>query len=279
MIIRNKISDDVERYENIILTEHKWDSDEICTAKYVMWLFFLIFGIISYIAYKCKYIIINPKNALEFFENYFLILAWNMWLYSVLCICDNKLKTVLIKNIYKLVSYSIYFMLSIFVLPILIIKAVFSIISEYFRHKKTDRYDKNNLIIVDIVLDIFVQMIPIWVILLIRWNTGIDYGHDVYASNLYVYVILGCTVSIMETIKKETLSKRVVRGRLFAMCLLLCFSSTLYCIVLVYPYFDESYIYSTKNLLEFSLAFSIAFSIIYAILEAWRRYMRGEEEI
>lgn len=120
-------------------------------------------------------------------------------------------------------------------------------------------------------------MIPIWVILLITWNTGINYGYDVYASNLDVYVILGCTVSIMETIKKESVSERVVRCRLFAMCLLLCFSSVLYCIVLIYPYFDKKYIYDENGLLEYSLKLALGFAILYALLEIWRRYMRGKE--
>lgn len=276
-IFRNKVNDYVNQYEKLVLTEYKWEPDEICMTKYVMWFFMFLFGTISLIVYKGMENYKSYSDVFEFVKKYFMILSINISLYALLCICSNKIRTTIIKKINKVFAYLIYIMSSVFVLPILMINALFYMITERIRHKKPAEYDNNKLIVVDMVIDIFVQMIPILVILLITWNTGFIFGYDVYASNLDVYVILGCTVSIMETIKKENVSETAVRGRLFVMCLLLCFSSILYCIVLIYPNFNESYIYDKDRMLKISFGCSVAFAFVYAIFETWRRYMRGEE--
>lgn len=272
---RNKVNDYMSQYENFWVINYQWNSMENC-KQFVMYFLCILFGFIFGMM-AIKGLLADNDTPYKFIRNYFVIVFGEISAHTALGITDDTIDSNKVKHIHKICGYVIVITLGVIVLPLSMVGAFFSMLIEDIRHNAPKQNDKSKLIIVDVIIDNFVQMIPVLVMLIIKLVTGIDYKDDVYASNLYVYVILGCTVSLVETIKKDDLSRKGTKWTIYAMCMLLCFSSVLYCLTLVYPYFDIKYITDTNRLIEYLLMLSLGLSFIYIIVEIWRSYAEGIE--
>lgn len=110
------------------------------------------------------------------------------------------------------------------------------------------------------------QLMPIWIMLLIQYVSEYNFKLEAYISNLLAFSLLTSGINISDFLEENdsALNRIFTICAIFVLVGVLCFSSILYCLVLLY---DLANLKISANLL---LQFSIYFIFIVLVIGSWQ---------
>lgn len=111
------------------------------------------------------------------------------------------------------------------------------------------------------------QLLPVWIMLLIKKVSMYYFNISDYICNMLVFVMIACVTNISDLLGKRCKNSDIsLIFAIFIHALTLCFSSTLYCLVLL----------STLKNLDIKIKnsvimnFSIFFILVEALISIWQ---------
>ena len=116
------------------------------------------------------------------------------------------------------------------------------------------------------------QLLPIWVMLLIRFVTGYYFINKEYISNLLVFVIIACATNLSNLFNRNNsrLNEISTMLAIFVSVFIICFASILYCLILL----DKKMILTLKE--DILMCFSILFTLIVVFISIWQVVRKGK---
>lgn len=128
---------------------------------------------------------------------------------------------------------------------------------------------------IDILRNLFFsnifQLLPIWVMLLIQFVTEYFFGIEEYIGNLLIFAIVACATNLSDLFRKSG-SKMKELSTIFAIFILifvLCFSSILYCLLLLYNLAD------LRIKIPLLMYFALLFTLIVVLINIWQAARKG----
>lgn len=118
---------------------------------------------------------------------------------------------------------------------------------------------------VNLFFSIAFQLLPIWVMILIRIVSDYSFNIREFTSNLMIFVIVACATNLSELLRinDEFKNKLSTICMIFCSTLILCISSILYCLLIVQGFAELR----IKD--DILLAISVVFTLFVVLIGYW----------